>query len=348
MSDMSPIEAGRKPDPPARFQPCADGTRLGLGGAPLGNLYEAVSERQARELVDAAWEDGCRYFDTAPHYGHGLSERRLGDALRIRARGSWQISSKVGRLLRPHAQAPAEANGYVQGLPFVQNWDLSAAGVRRSVEDSLQRLGLAKLDAVFIHDIDAATHGERAPAVLAQVLDETLPALAGLQSEGLIGPVGLGVNDHQVVLQVLAHAQLDCLLLAGRYSLLDQSALPKLMPELLRRRVALALGGVFNSGILAQRVDPSRRPTFNYAAADGPWLEKALRLQSVCDRHQVCLAAAALQFALAHPATQIVLLGARSPGQWHEARAHLRQTITPSFWQALRREGLLPEEAPTP
>lgn len=331
---------------PLRFQPCTDGARLGLGGAPLGNLYQAISDQQARELLDAAWADGCRCFDTAPHYGHGLSERRLGDGLRARPRDSWQLSSKVGRLLLPDARAPLEANGYVQVLPFVQSWDLSAAGVRRSVEDSLQRLGLARLDAVFIHDIDDANHG--AQAVLSQVLDETLPALAQLQSEGLVGPIGLGVNDHQVVLQVLAHAPLDCLLLAGRYSLLDQSALPTLLPELLRRGIALAIGGVFNSGILAQRVDPNSKPTFNYKAAGGPWLEKALRLQMVCDRHQVPISAAALQFALAHPATDIVLLGARDQSQWHEARKNLRRPIPQMFWEDLRREGLLPEEAPTP
>ena len=336
------------PERPHLFMPCADGTRLGLGGAPLGNLYEAVSDGQARALVEAAWADGCRCYDTAPHYGHGLSERRLGDALRARPRDRWQLSSKVGRLLRPDARAPTDANGYVQALPFTQHWDLSAAGVRRSVEESLQRLGLARLDAVFIHDIDAFTHGERAPAVLRQVLDETLPALSQLQSEGLVGPIGLGVNDHQVVLQTLAHARLDCLLLAGRYSLLDQSALPALLPELLRQRVALALGGVFNSGILAQRVDPRASPTFNYAAASRHWLDKALRLQAICDRHQVPIAAAALQFALAHPATDIVLLGARHPSQWHEAREHLRRSISPEFWQDLRHSALLPEDAPTP
>ena len=333
---------------PGLFQPCTDGTALGLGAAPLGNLFQAVSDEQARTLLQAAWDDGCRCFDTAPHYGHGLSERRLGDALRGRPRAQWQISSKVGRLLRPDALAAPDQHGYVQTLPFVQHWDLSAAGVRRSVEDSLHRLGLARLDAVFVHDVDAATHGDRAEQVLRQVLDETLPALRQLQAEGLVGPIGLGVNDHQVVLQVLAHADLDGLLLAGRYSLLDQSALPQLLPEVMRRGVALALGGVFNSGILAQRVDPQTQATFNYASAQGHWLDKALQLQAVCDRHRVPIAAAALQFPLAHPATDIVLVGVRDIDQWRQARAHLRWPIAPEFWLELKRTGLLPPEAITP
>ena len=330
------------------FLPCTDGARLGLGGAPLGNLFEAVPEAAARALVDAAWEDGCRTFDTAPHYGHGLSERRLGDALRARPRAGLSLSTKVGRLLSPDAHAPSEQHGFVQTLPFVQHWDLSCAGIRRSVEDSLQSMGLARLDTVFIHDVDAHTHGDHAAQVLRQVLDESLPTLRQLQAEGLVSAIGLGVNDHEVVLQVLAHAELDGLLLAGRYSLLDQVALPRLMPELQRRGVALALGGVFNSGILARRVDPASNPTFNYAAAPREWLDKALRLQAVCDRHGVPIAAAALQFALAHPAVQIALLGARHLQEWQQARAHARHAIEPALWASLRQAGLLPEEAPTP
>jgi D-threo-aldose 1-dehydrogenase len=334
------------------FLPCTDGARLGLGGAPLGNLFEAMSDAQARAVVDAAWADGCRSFDTAPHYGHGLSERRLGDALREHSSGqprnTWRLSSKVGRLLTPQAQVPHEQHSYVNTLPFVQHWDLSASGVRRSVEDSLQRLGLAQLDAVYIHDIDAGTHGAQADAVLRQVLEETLPELARLKAQGLLSHIGLGVNDHQIVEQVLRHADLDVLMLAGRYTLLDQSALPTLMPQLLRRRVALALGGVFNSGILATRVAADRPLSFNYAPAAKAWVDKALGMQAVCDQHGVSLPAAALQFALAHPATQIVMLGVRSADQWQAARQAEREVIPADFWQQLRHEGWIPAEAPTP
>jgi D-threo-aldose 1-dehydrogenase len=335
-------------EPAPLFKPCTDGMRLGLGGAPLGNLFEAVTQEEAGELMEAAWADGCRSFDTAPHYGHGLSERRMGLSLWQRPRAELSLSSKVGRLLLPQAQAARAQHGYVEIAPFVQRWDLSATGMRRSVEDSLQRLGLARLDAVFVHDIDAQTHGADAPGVLSLVLEQSLPALRQLQAEGLVGGIGLGVNDHEVVGQVLAHADLDCLLLAGRYSLLDQSALPRLLPELQRRGVALALGGVFNSGILAKRVDAREQPTFNYAAAQPQWLDKALRIQAVCDRHQVPIAAAALQFALAQPAAQIVLLGARKPSEWQQARANARRAIDPALWHELKQEGLLPQDAPTP
>ena len=330
------------------FPPCAgSGLRLGLGGAPLGNLFEAVSDGQARQLVEAAWRSGCRSFDTAPHYGHGLSERRLGDALRGQPRDDFVLSSKVGRLLTPDAAAPRAQHGYVDILPFRQAWDFSAAGTRRSVEDSLQRLGLARLDVAYVHDPDAATHGTNAPNVLRQVLDETLPALRQLKDEGLVNAIGLGTNDVDVVLQVLAEADLDVLMLAGRYSLLDHSALPKLLPQCTARGVRVALGGVFNSGILATGTR-SGAATFNYAPAARECLERTAQIEAVCDAFGVPLRAAALQFVLAHPAVDIVMLGARKVAEWEDAQAMLRQPVAPEFWAALRAQGLIPLEAPTP
>lgn len=184
--------------------------------------------------------------------------------------------------------------------------------------------------------------------MLRQVLGEALPALAQLKAEGLLRHVGLGVNDHAIVAQVLAHADLDALLLAGRYTLLDTSALPELMPQLQQRGVALALGGVFNSGMLATRIDAARSLTFNYAPAQQVWVDKALRLQAVCDRHGVPIEAAALQFALHHPATALVLVGARSQQEWRHAREAVRASVPVDFWAELKREQLLPEGAPTP
>lgn len=330
------------------FPPCAASRlRLGLGGAPLGNLFTAVTDDDARALVDAAWASGCRSFDTAPHYGNGLSERRLGDALRRHSRDEFVLSSKVGRVLQPDASAPRAQHGYVDILPFRQAWDFSAAGTRRSVEDSLQRLGLSRLDVAYVHDPDAATHGARAPEVLRQVIDETLPALRQLQQEGLVRAIGLGTNDVEVVLQVLREADLDVLMLAGRYSLLDHSALPELLPQCVARGVRIALGGVFNSGILATG---TRRgaPTFNYAPAARAWVERTAQIEAVCEAHGVPLRAAALQFPLAHPAVEIVMLGARQVAEWEDALAMLQHRIPPDFWAELSEQGLLPAEAPTP
>jgi D-threo-aldose 1-dehydrogenase len=331
------------------FASCADGTtRLGLGGAPLGNLFAPVSDTEAQALLDATWTSGCRSFDTAPHYGHGLSEQRIGDALRQRPREAFVLSSKVGRLLTPDATVPREQHGYVGGLPFRQHWDYSAAGVRRSVEDSLQRLGLDRLDAAFVHDCDAATHGANADAVRRQVIDETLPALHALKREGLIRAVGLGVNDVQIVLDVLREAEMDVLLLAGRYSLLDHSALPELLPLCLRRGVRIALGGAFNSGLLATGTRGGGTARFNYAPAAREWVEQTARIEAVCDTHGVPLRAAALQFPLAHPAIDIVMVGARSAAEWQDAMAMAQHPIPAAFWRDLRAAGLLPEAAPTP
>lgn len=332
------------------FAPCADAarSRLGLGGAPLGNLFAPVADADARALLDAAWASGCRSFDTAPHYGHGLSERRIGDALRAQPRDSLTLSSKVGRLLTPDPGAPREQHGYVGGLPFRQHWDYSAAGIRRSVEDSLQRLGLARLDVAYVHDCDAATHGAHADAVRRQVIDEALPALRALQREGLVRAIGLGVNDVNVVLDVLNEAELDVLLLAGRYSLLDHSALPELLPLCAARGVRIALGGAFNSGLLATGTRGGGVVRFNYAPAAREWVERTARIEAVCERHGVPLRAAALQFPLAHPAVDIVMVGARSVAEWQDALAMVNHPIPAAFWHGLRAEGLLPDAAPTP
>ena len=345
-ADMPP---GAAADGPARvFPACRDGLPLGLGGAALGNLFTAIPEAQAQAVLAAALADGCRSFDTAPHYGSGLSEQRFGQALRGVPRGDFVLSTKVGRVLQPDAQAPRDQHGYVQVLPFTQRWDYSSAGTRRSVEDSLQRLGLARLDVAYVHDCDAATHGADHARVRDQVLRETLPTLRALQREGLVGYVGLGVNDVQICLDVLAHAELDCLLLAGRYSLIDHSALAQLLPLCVARGVRIALGGVYNSGILATGVRGGGAVRFNYAQAPQAWVERTAAVEQVCAEHGVPLRAAALQFPLAHPAVEVVMAGAQTVAQWHDSRAMLAHPIPAAFWQALRDARLLPDEAPIP
>jgi D-threo-aldose 1-dehydrogenase len=332
------------------FTPCTDGAPLGLGGAPLGNLFSVISEAQALTLVQGAWDSGCRTYDTAPHYGNGLSEHRIGQALRTMPRAEFVLSSKVGRLLLPDACAPRDQNSYVDVLPFTQRWDYSAQGVQRSIEDSLQRLGMASLDVAYIHDCDASVHGADYPRVLRQVVEEALPQLRRLQQRGLIRHIGLGVNDVQVCLDVLAQADLDCLMLAGRYTLVDHSALGRLLPLCAQRGVRIALGGVFNSGILATGVrgPENDRPLFNYAAAPREWVHRVDAVEDLCLRHGVPLRAAALQFPLAHPAIEIIMLGAQQSAHWHDAVAMLGTPVPAAFWRELRAQGLVPPEAPLP
>ena len=330
------------------FLPAKNGLALGLGGAPLGNLFAAIADDQAQGLLVAALDDDCRSFDTAPHYGNGLSEHRFGRALREVARADFLLSTKVGRLLRPQADAPRDQNSFVGVLPFVQVWDYSAAGVRRSVEDSLQRLGLARLDVVYIHDCDVANHGAAYPRVLRQVVEQALPELRRMQHEGLLLYVGLGVNDVQVCLDVLQQADLDCLLLAGRYSLIDHSALPELLPLCVQRGVRIALGGAFNSGILATGVRNLKDVRFNYTPASQVWIDRVAAIEQLCEQFNVPLRAAALQFPLAHRAVEIVMLGAQDAAQWHDAVVMMGQAIPVAFWDALRSQGLLAPATPTP
>jgi D-threo-aldose 1-dehydrogenase len=321
-----------------------------LGGAPLGNLFRPISDRAALALVRYAHAAGARYFDTAPHYGHGLSERRIGDGLREFPREDYLLSTKVGRLLEPRADAPRDQHGYVETLPFVQRYDYTAEGTRRSLADSLQRLGLERVDIVYVHDIDRATHGEAHGRRLADALDGALPALAALKREGAIQGYGLGVNDVAICREVLRHADLDVILLAGRYTLADQSALPDLLPECERRGVTIVLGGPFNSGILATGTRPrdGSPPYFDYAPATRAIVERVAAIERVCGEFAVLLAAAALQFPRAHPAVACVLPGARSAAEFDENLRLARHPIPAEFWRALRDRGLVDACAPLP
>jgi D-threo-aldose 1-dehydrogenase len=332
------------------FRSLSPRTTLGLGGAPLGNLFHAVTDDAAVALVRHAYDAGVRYFDTAPHYGQGLSEHRFGAALREHPRDSFLLSTKVGRLLTPSRDAPAAQNGYVDVPPFIQHYDYTRDGVLRSLEDSLQRLGLARIDFVFVHDIDAATHGDAHPQRFRDMLDGALPALAALKAAGSIGGYGLGVNDVAICLDTLRHADLDVVLLAGRYTLADQSALAALLPECVRRGVAIVLGGPFNSGILASGSRPrdGSRPYFNYAPASLEVIARVAAIESVCAEYAVPLKAAALQFPTGHPAVACVLPGARSRPEFDDNAAMARLPIPQDFWQALRHLSLVDPLAPLP
>lgn len=310
-------------------------TRLGLGTAPLGGLFEEVSDDQARAAVEAAWSAGLRFFDTAPLYGHGLAERRLGAVLSGCPRDDFTIATKVGRLLR--LDAPPEPGQAFKGVPPVNPiFDFSYDGVMRSFEESLQRLGLERVDVVHIHDPD--DHFEEA-------LNYAFPALDRLRSEGLIGALGAGMNQAEMLARFAREADFDCLLLAGRYTLLDQIGLAELLPLCLDRGIAVIAGGVYNSGILA---DPRPGVAYNYLPAPSELLERARRLRTVCERHGVPLKAAALQFPLGHPAVTVVLTGSRSAAELQENLSMFRMNIPSGLWEELKAEGLLSMDAPTP
>ncbi len=323
---------------------------LALGAAPLGNLYAPLTDAQAIETVHRAFAAGARYFDTAPHYGNGLSEHRVGAALRDVPRDRYALSSKVGRLLVADASAPRDQHGYVGVLPFRQVFDYSHDGTLRSIDDSLQRLGVARLDIVYIHDIDVATRGDAQPQRFRDAMDGACRALARLRDDGTIAGFGLGVNDWRVCVDALAHADLDYLLLAGRYTLLDQTALPQLLPECVRRGVQVVIGGPYNSGILATGAHPSSGgvPHFNYEPAPPAVVARVAAIEAVCAEYAVPLRAAALQFPLAHPAVITVLAGARSAAEIDDNLRLARAPIPAAFWSALRSERLLPPEAPLP
>lgn len=311
-------------------------TELSFGAAAIGNLFSAVEPAQAAAAVDAAWDEGIRYFDTAPHYGLGLSERRLGEALRARPRDSYALSTKVGRVLDPLPDGgPAASGGLSEGFAVRathrRRWDFSAAGIRRSIEDSLERLGLDRIDIAYLHDPD--DHAEAA-------FHEAYPELEKLRAEGVLGAIGAGMNQTAMLTRFVRDTDVDVVLCAGRHTLLDQSALTELLPAAAARGRSVVVGGVFNSGLLA---DPRPGATYDYAAASLNLLDRALRLKAVTEGHGVPLRAAALHYPLTHPAVAGVLVGTRSPDEVRDAAALLRKPVPDDLWDELRDEGLLTE-----
>ncbi|MFC9947572.1 aldo/keto reductase [Streptomyces pratensis] len=309
-------------------------TELAFGAAAIGNLFTEVDPGQAAAAVDAAWDEGIRYFDTAPHYGLGLSERRLGEALRARPRDAYAVSTKAGRLLDPLTPAEASAHrglsdGFAVPHTHRRRWDFSADGIRRSLEDSLGRLGLDRVDIVYLHDPD--DHGEAA-------FRQGYPALEKLRAEGMVGAIGAGMNQTAMLTRFLSETDVDAVLCAGRFTLLDHSALDTLLPEAAARGRSVVVGGVFNSGLLA---DPRPGATYDYAAAPAPLLDRAVRMRAVAEGHGVPLRAAALRYPLGHPAVAGVLVGTRSPEEVRDAAAQLRTPVPDALWDDLRTEGLL-------
>jgi len=324
-------------------------TELGFGTAPLGNLFRPLSDDDARATLAAAKEAGFGYYDTAPFYGFGLSERRLGDVVRGR---DAVLSTKVGRLLRPVAGPVDERvvrHGYATPMPFEPVYDYSYDAIMRSFEASQQRLGLARIDILYIHDIGRMTHGDENTARMAELTKgRGLKALEELRAAKRIAGFGIGVNEIDACLEVMDNARLDVILLAGRYTLLEQNALDVLFPRCEAAGTAIVVGGPYNSGILAVGTKTAAPLFYNYEPAPADVIAKVRAMEAVCDHHGVPLAAAALQFPLAHKLVVSVIPGLDSPARVAQTLALYRHVIPAELWRDLKADGLLREDAPTP
>jgi D-threo-aldose 1-dehydrogenase len=314
-------------------------TEISLGCSQLGNLYREMADDTARAIVDRAWQLGVRYFDTAPHYGLGLSERRLGAALSTRDADSYVVSSKVGRLLVPRAGLKTpDSEGFAVPATHRRVWDFTRDGIRRSVQDSLQRTGLAGLDVAYLHDPD--DH-------MAEVLVTGYPALEEMRDEGLISAIGAGMNAAEPLARLVRETDVDLVMLAGRYTLLEQESLDELLPACTERGVGVVIAGVFNSGLLA-RDEPDDTARYDYTDAPPMLLERARAIARICREHGTTLPAAALAFPLAHEAVVSVCVGASSPEQIERSLSLYRTGVPSSLWPELKKRGLLRPDAPTP
>ncbi|TWD74972.1 D-threo-aldose 1-dehydrogenase [Kribbella amoyensis] len=311
--------------------------RIGLGGAPLGGLLSEITEDDALATVDAAWDEGWRYFDTAPHYGLGLAEERLGAALASRPRDDYVLSSKVGRIIYEADTSATDDEGFDITSRRRRRWDFSRDGVLRSIEDSLRRIGTDRLDVVFVHDPD--DHYEEAVAT-------AFPTLIELREQGVIGAIGSGMNQTAMLTRFVEEIDLDVIMLAGRYTLIDPDGLDDVLPACVANDVQVLAVGVFNSGLMAQP-RPASDATFNYEPAAAALIEKANKLADVCESHGVTLPSAALAFPQFHPAVAGIAVGCRSAAEAHANAALSKVEIPVGLWSDLKSAGLLREDAPT-
>lgn len=324
-------------------------SELGFGAAPLGNLYRPMTEKDARATLDAAWAAGCRYYDTAPLYGLGLSETRLNGFLRAKPRDEYLISTKIGRLLqlcKPSEKSRADA--FFETPTRREVFDYSYDGVMRSLEFSLERLGLDHIDIVYAHDVDVFTHGskEASDARIAEFMKGGYKALIKLRDEGAIKAIGAGINEWEVAEHLARIGDFDVFLLAGRYTLLEQEALTSFLPYCVEKNIGVVIGGPYNSGILA--TGPKPGSFYNYAPAPKDILERVARIQEVCKAHGVKLAEAALRFPLSHPAILSVIPGGQKPSEVRRNAEILGAKIPAALWRDLKSQGLMRADAPTP
>ncbi len=327
-------------------------TELGFGGAPLGNLYRPLTEKEARLTLETVWASGVRYFDTAPLYGLGLSESRLNGFLRPKPRESYLISTKIGRVLelcKPNERSRQDGPGAFFETPARrERFDYSYDGVKRSLEFSLERLGLDAIDIVYAHDVDAFTHGSRAAAGarIEEFMNGGYRALVELRASGAIRAIGAGINEWEIAETLAKAGDFDVFLLAGRYTLLEQEALSSFLPLCLEKRIGVVVGGPFNSGILATGVRADAH--YNYAPAPEEVKDRVRRIQQVCKSFKVKLPEAALHFPLGHPAVVSVIAGAQRASEAKRNAAMMCAKIPPALWRALKAEKLMREDAPAP
>jgi D-threo-aldose 1-dehydrogenase len=324
---------------------------LGFGAAVLGNLYAPVSDESAQDTTRAAVELGVRYFDTAPHYGFGLSEKRLGTALGdLDPAERLIVSTKAGRKLTPRTgiDTTVPRQGFVTPEPYESEFDYTYDSVMRTYEGSLRRLQRERIDILFVHDIGRVMHGESHPSRFAEFMQGGYRAMSELRTSGAVGAIGIGVNETQVCEEALAHADFDVVLLAGRYTLLEQGALDTFLPLCERRGVRVVVGGPYNSGILATGVRRGGAINYNYGAAPKEIIARAAAIESICDAHAVPLPAAALQFPLGHPQVLTVIAGMGTREQVGQAADDLRRPVPQALWAELRAAGLIRPDAPVP
>jgi len=324
-------------------------TELGFGGAPLGNLYRPMTEKEARLMLETVWASGCRYFDTAPLYGLGLSETRLNGFLRPKPRSSYLISTKVGRLLDLCKPGESSRRGFFFETPSRrERYDYSHDGVMRSLEFSLERLGLDQLDILFGHDVDVTTHGskEAADARFKEFMAGGYRALDELRASGTIKAIGAGINDWEAGERLARAGDFDVFLLAGRYTLLEQEALTSFLPLCEEKKIAVVIGGPFNSGILATGVKSDAH--YNYGSAPDDVKDRVRRIQQICKSFKVRLPEAALRFPLGHPAVVSVIAGAQRVSEARRNAAMVNAKLPAALWRALKAEKLVREDAPTP
>jgi D-threo-aldose 1-dehydrogenase len=320
-------------------------SRLSFGGAPIGNLYASVDDDAAIATIAHAWHCGIRHFDTAPYYGYGLSESRLGTALRGMARDSYTLSTKLGRIIETDAGNTHHADGFVVDDRRAR-FDYSGDGIMRSLEASLNRLRTDHVDVLLLHDIGALTHGANHPAIFQQVLDEALPCMAELRAQGVCKAIGIGVNEEAVCLELMPRFPLDVIMLAGRYTLFEQQYSKNVMAQAQARGVAILAAGPYNSGLLSGRNGPGN--FYNYAPADAAIADRAQRFYDLLGRTHTDVGAAALQFPLAHPAVVSVVCGLRSVAEVDDAHSRMQTVIPSDAWHALRDASLLLGDVPTP